>query len=659
MVNSADSFPKPFANCHLEQLGLDALDLVESSPDGIVITDAEGIIVLVNRCVEAMFGYTRSELLGQPVEMLVPDRLRGPHTAHRIRYRVDPRSRAMGSGVELRGRHHDGTDFPVEVSLSPIGEGDDAMFFAAVRDVGQRVEAEAESNAIRHVIDSAHDSLYMFEPDSLRLAYANQGLVNQLGYEREELLTMTPLHFMPEVSRSALVAQLQPLIADEVESVRLTTTHRTRRGADVPVDVVMNFPRPERSDQQRRLVALARDVSRRQQIEDERDIGMRWLEALARIRSTLLAEPTLEGALTLIADQVRVLSEADVVVIAEPAIVLQPDDAEQMPDDATPRYYSSTIEHRPAVESLLSTRLEVDDAIGDVLRGGTVVAARSETAGRPGLWNQPAFEPFENLMMMPLERMGTVHGLLVAGRFGSPRFTDAQVAMAASLADEGANAYSLVDARRAKVHLRLLEDRERLGRDLHDLIIQRIFAAGLRLQSAQGLIDEPDVAGRIAEAISQLDEIIVELRNTIFQLSTPIDLVVADRLQTVVDEAARYLPARPDLIITGDPSQIPEVVLSELEPALTEMLANVWRHAAASRVEVTVQVGDHDVRVSVSDNGRGFDPDAVETGNGLDNIGLRAERLGGTFRVDSTVDRGTTVHWTVALQPAPSRPEVS
>ncbi len=657
MANGADTNTNPANGDDVGLIEIVPIELVESLPDGIVVTDANGTIVQVNRRAESMFGYPRNELIGRPIETLVPDHLRGPHTAHRTRYRVEPQLRPMGNGLELRGRRRDGDNFPVEISLSPIGQGEGLAFVAAVRDVGQRVEAEAESHAIRHVIDSAHDALYMFEPDSLRLVYANRGLANQLGYDGSELLTMTPLHFMPDVSRAALIAQLQPLVADEVKSVRFTTTHRSRQGTDVPVDVVINYPRSSRSDQDRRLVALARDVSRRQQIEQERDDGMRWLEALARIRSTLLSEPTLDGALTLIADQVRSLTGADVVVIAEPTIGPNDRGTEPTPTDVVPLYHSASSEHRRLAESLMATRLDIDQTVGDVLRGGTVAARRETAAGRSDIWTQPAVEPFENIMLLPLERRGTVHGLLLAGRVGPEPFTDAQVAMASSLADEGANAYTLMDARRAKVHLRLLEDRERLGRDLHDLIIQRIFAAGLRLQSAHGLIDEPVAAARIVEAISQLDDIIVELRNTIFQLSTPVDLVVADRLQTVVDEAARYLPLRPDLVITGDPSQIPDDVLGELEPALTEMLANVWRHAAASRVEVTVQVGDNEVRVSVADNGRGFDPDLVERGNGLDNIERRATRLGGTMQVDSTVDRGTTVHWTVALRPTSSETE--
>lgn len=660
MTSGSDSNTNQRDDAAHVRVAVDPVELVDSSPDGIVVTDTDGTILLVNRSAESMFGYPRSDLVGRPIEILVPEHRRGTHAAHRTRYRVEPQSRPMGSGLELRGRRRDGSEFPVEISLSPIGSGDELAFFAAVRDVGQRIEAEAESDAIRHVIDSAHDALYMFEPESLRLRYANQGLVNQLGYDRSELLTMTPLHFMPEVSRAALIAQLRPLVGDEVDSVRMTTTHRSRRGADIPVDVVINYPRPERSDQDRRLVALARDVSRRHQIERERDDGMRWLEALARIRSMLLSEPTLEGALTLIADQIRSLAAADVVIIAEPAIEADGDRrGGSAPADVSPRYHSASIEHRALADSLMASRFDVDDVVGNVLRGGTVNAARTGGGGRLDIWSQAIVEPFQHVLLLPLERLGTVHGLLLAARVDPEPFTDAQVAMASSLAEEGAHAYTLTDARRAKVHLRLLEDRERLGRDLHDLIIQRIFAAGLQLQSAQGLVDEASAAGRIAEAITQLDDIIVELRNTIFQLSTPVDLVVADRLQTVVDEAARHLPVRPELVVTGDPSHIPDEVLGELEPALTEMLANVWRHASASRVEVAIQVGNEDVRVSVSDDGRGFDPDRAERGHGLDNIERRAKRLAGTFRVDSTVDRGTTVHWTVALQPTSSRPAVT
>src|SRR5680860_326247 len=116
--------------------------LLEAAPDAMVGADQGGVIRFVNRQTELLFGYDRDDLVGRPVETLVPEPFRTVHWAHRANHVADSRTRVMGAGLELTGRKRDGTEFPVDISLSHIGTGDDRVVIAAVRDLTARNEAE-------------------------------------------------------------------------------------------------------------------------------------------------------------------------------------------------------------------------------------------------------------------------------------------------------------------------------------------------------------------------------------------------------------------------------------------------------------------------------------------------------------------------------------
>ncbi|MCX5741383.1 MAG: PAS domain S-box protein [Proteobacteria bacterium] len=134
-------------------------DLVDASPDGIVVVDREGAIVLVNAEGERMFGYTRGELAGRPIELLVPDRVRHAHPRHVESFITAPRLRPMGSGRELFGRRKDATEFPVEISLSPITTGDGLLVVAGIRDITQRRAVEADARRANAYLVSAVDAI--------------------------------------------------------------------------------------------------------------------------------------------------------------------------------------------------------------------------------------------------------------------------------------------------------------------------------------------------------------------------------------------------------------------------------------------------------------------------------------------------------------------
>jgi PAS domain S-box-containing protein len=140
----------------------DAQSLLEVAPDPIVIVDMHGAIAIVNRQTELTFGYAREELLGQPVELLVPDDLRAVHTAHRQRYTTEPRTRPMGVGLELFGRRKDGSRFPVEISLSPLHAGSETLIVSIIRDITSRKQAEERLRAAAAELERSNRELEQF-----------------------------------------------------------------------------------------------------------------------------------------------------------------------------------------------------------------------------------------------------------------------------------------------------------------------------------------------------------------------------------------------------------------------------------------------------------------------------------------------------------------
>ncbi|MFD0327519.1 sensor histidine kinase [Streptacidiphilus monticola] len=229
--------------------------------------------------------------------------------------------------------------------------------------------------------------------------------------------------------------------------------------------------------------------------------------------------------------------------------------------------------------------------------------------------------------------------------------------MITGFAGQAALALQLAEHRRESEQLLVMDDRDRIARDLHDLAIQRLFASGLSLQAVLGRIaDRPETAQRVERVVDDLDETIKTIRATIYSLHqrdrAPGATTLRARLLAETDQAAEGLGCTPALRMTGLlDTLVPDDLADDLLAVLREALSNAARHAHATAVDVTVDVSADTVRLSVTDNGRGIDPGSTRR-SGLDNLRARAEQRGGTFATHPHDPSGTRLEWTA---PSPSR----
>ncbi len=251
--------------------------IVELAPNAILLVEPEGTIVLANHQAEEMFGFAPGELFGADVDRLVPQQIRNLHRAHRRAYHADPRTRPMGSGLDLYATRRDGTTFPVEIALSPLVRGEKSRVVVIVRDITERVQAESRIREIQQTLDAAQEGVFVIDADSLQIAYVNVGAADQLGRTTDELSAMSVLDVNPNYDEDAFRALLQPLIARQLPSLTVITSHRRRDGTEVDVECVFQSPDVLRDGERRSIVAFARDITDRLEAEHQLEAAEREL----------------------------------------------------------------------------------------------------------------------------------------------------------------------------------------------------------------------------------------------------------------------------------------------------------------------------------------------------------------------------------------------
>lgn len=357
-----------------------------------------------------------------------------------------------------------------------------------------------------------------------------------------------------------------------------------------------------------------------------------WIEATRDIGTALLSGTEPSRVFRQIAAEARSLTDADATLIAVPE------------DDDAP---SSEI-----------TELQVIDVVGDVHASlgalgadgpiGRAFHDRTPLICRAAELPEAIAVDMTSALVLPLRTTESVIGvLIVLRRAGRPDFTPDQLDTMAAFADQAALAWQLAASQRQKRELDVLADRDRIARDLHDHVIQRLFAVGLTLQGAIPRAKSSDVQRRITDCVDDLQEVITEIRTAIFDLhgSTASTTRLRQRLDAAVASFSSH-ELHTTVRYDGPLSVIEPDLADHAEAVVREAVSNAVRHGKAGAVSVTVNV-DNDLRIEVADNGQGVPHEITESG--LANLRRRAQDTGGDMTVEPGVDAGTVLRWWAPL----------
>nr|WP_231127084.1 GAF domain-containing protein [Motilibacter aurantiacus] len=381
----------------------------------------------------------------------------------------------------------------------------------------------------------------------------------------------------------------------------------------------------------------------------------RWLAAAAEITAALLSSAPRNDALLLVARRAREVGEIDAA-----AILLPHEDGLLV-----------EVADGTGAEVLDGAQLELSGALATVMAGGAPVAvtggAHAGEVLRPADGPRPGWPDFADLLVVPMRVGGTTVGAMVLGRLPGSSATlvaDSEVVMAAGFAEQAALALELARGQADRARLAVYEDRDRIARDLHDLVVQRVFAVGLSLgplTKEDSPLPAQERARRARQAVDDLAATSAEIRSTIHRLhSRPGEGDLHADVEAAVAAASSLLGFMPRLAVEGDLDEVDDEVVGDLLAVLREALSNAARHAGAGAVDVVLSVtppgeAGRQLRLEVLDDGRGIGRPARVSG--LANMRTRAEAHGGAFDArprtglgpDGRAVTGTRVAWTVPL----------
>ena len=592
--------------------------LLESAPDAMAVVGPDGLVILVNAEMERLFGYPRAELIGQPIELLVPERFRAAHPGHRARYAREPRTRPMGAGLNLHARRRDGSEFPAEISLASMETNDGTLVTAAIRDVSERRRVEER---FRLFIESAPDAVVVVDRQGT-IVLVNAQTETIFGYAREELLGRSVEKLVPKSYRDSHPRRRDEFFANpKVRSMGsgLELYGLRKDGTQFPIEISLS---PLEMDGTMLVSSAIRDLTERRKADEARF----RLAAIVDSSDDGIISTTLDGMVTSWNGGAEaIFGYSDEEMLGQPLSVLLPSDRQDEEDVMLARLRrGERVDHYDAV------RLRKD---------GREIAV--------------------SMTMSPIrDHSGTLVGASKVARDITERkqaeYAIARAKEAAETASREYEAFSYSVAHDLRAPLRALDGFSQAL--LHDY-------GNVLDDTGRGYLNRVrDSAQYMAQLI---DNLLLLARVTQRELTDrPVDLT----------HLARSALAR---LRAGTPDREVEVVVEErlvargderlLGIAMENLLGNAWkftRNQPHARIEFGRLDTSRPPTYFVRDNGAGFDMtfsaklfgvfqrlhtanEFEGTGIGLATVERVIRRHGGRIWAESAVDQGATFYFTL------------
>ncbi|MEV6061467.1 sensor histidine kinase [Nocardia asteroides] len=388
------------------------------------------------------------------------------------------------------------------------------------------------------------------------------------------------------------------------------------------------------------LAAAAGIAIANARLYEESRVRQQWLEATRDVATELLGGGEPKGVLALVTEQALNLTQSACTFVALP----------EDPDVPSAEVNELMVIAAAGVdaEAITGQSLAVDDSQSGI-------AYRSEETV---VCDKLPYNLFSNTrtrfgpaVVVPLRVGTTVIGVLTTIRPSDAQPMDeATTSMLTAFADQAALVLQLSDTQRRMRELDVLSDRDRIARGLHDHVIQRLFAVGLSLQGTVQRARTPEVKSRLMDTIDDVQAIVQDIRHSIFDLqsnNTADSSKYRKHLHDIIVETTADTGLRTTVRLAGPVTVLAPPLSDDVEAVLREAVSNVVRHAHASVVSVELKVGD-EVSIEVADDGVGV-PEDIARRSGLANLAVRAEKAGGTFRLENRPEGGTIVRWTAPL----------